>query len=270
MSQTFLVESPDGNPTVDVKLEGYMLTLPEGAFNAKIKLVQCTSWNTAPNIREGDNQVTIKVGDDPPFTVAIPPGQYDIDTFEGSIVQELKRAGKDPKLLYLYGDTASSRVYFLSSASNVEVRFSERVCFILGINYVEEGAHVSLALANVPVLAPSRAVFNLINSFRVRLNIAGKGLSVNGLHDGILAEIPLIGKSGRINQFLPVQPYEIDFDMSRLPVRQFQATLLDNNNEKVYTGEYWSCIFVVTWEDPSMLNAIKTLSKTLTSMGGGV
>lgn len=253
--------------------------VPANAQNVRLKMIQASIWNDFENITTSNNRLQITrniVGPNArtwTVDVLIPPGQYEVLTLEQQIQNTLflsKDAqlpvGTDPDFdpgrIRMDGQAATQKIFFYKTEAqdlaagdveDIQIRFvAGSPTTLLGF---EPDQVVVLDQDEFPVYAPNTAEFNVVNSYRIRSSLVGRGflLSSGGdtkmFYSNVLAQIPKTAKSGFQNVYVPAYPVSIPAnELAGQRVFSIRSELLNEKDEPVTSKESWEFLVEIEYQ----------------------
>ena len=255
--RSFIVQSDEvGTPLIDTEITNG-LRIPAGAINIQMRVISASVWNTAPNIFAGKNTFTVYPAElgtygTTPYLITIPQGQYSVDTLDTAISRQLLDYGLAIDLVQVEGDSATQKVYFVTSADFTKLEFdSKSPIELLGITLQGGTREFLLESSENGYAAQERARFNSVNSFRISNNLAGQGLEIQGAFNGTVCDMPIVSRPGEINIFQPAVPTTVSIDHSIAGSTLYSMTsgLRSDKGDLLYgLQEPWSYTFELTWD----------------------
>lgn len=265
VKNNFLVQSADGKSVVRTPLP-YGFVIPADAVNIQARLLTAIVWNTVPNVVAGRNNALRLSGKtlsgmDFSSSVMFPTGLYDVPSLNKWLKRALATFPADipSDWLEIEGDSATNKLvfsvpfktgYYPVTITIGGLAIDERNNMAELLGFDPAGDELIVA-PGVPGLAPRKAKFNNINSFRILNDIVGRGLQINGEYEGCLAQIPIVADTGSQVEYAPTYPVAIDLTGIEGSSRyEMRSSLTTETGELATTGEPWSYVFEITYEHP--------------------
>lgn len=241
-----LNKSQDGS-SFSVQLDT-PISIPRDAVGCYLSVVNASVWNVSYNISAeiGNNTFTFRpVGDVGEQTIIIPDGQYSLEAFNLMIQRELEALNLATDLFVFTGDEASSRV-IITFGGNYEIDFTvpNSPIDVLGFN---------ARIVQGPVATGDQtAQFNRVNSYIITSNLVSNGIPVNSSGAGVIANIPIDVKPGRLITFQPRNPVKVDAsELIGHSKNYFDIRLRDQNVRPVNTiGENFTVLISIEYYMP--------------------
>ena len=247
-----LFKSDDGSKFV-VQLN-QPISIPSEAVGVTLQVEQASVWNVSYNISRdiGNNRFVFSaVG--VTHTVLIPDGQYSLAGFNKMLQRFLLGVGLAEDLIVLTGDDSNSRIIitFLNNTTVVDFSGSGTCREMLGFNSrpVPNGPRPA---GKVIELADFTAQFNRVNSYVIQTDLVSDGIPVNNSASGVIANIQIDVKSGRLINYQPRHPTVVDAtELAGRKISRFEVRLRDQNTRPVNTvGENYTVLIALRYLMP--------------------
>lgn len=248
--------SPDGS-TFQVQLD-HPIGLPKETVFAKIETVGATIWYTTPNISVEKKNNTIDIfslwedpvtgvpAGSPNFQIVFADGLYGLQELNSALGRELANLGLPSNLIVISGDTATQQSILTYNNDGFQT-FSDftqanSIRTILGFDSRESPLLADQSTPGYSDKSDDIAAFNTISNFQINTDLIMRGIPVNNVMGGVIANIPITIGPGSLLNFIPFLPPTVNAsDLIGKMRNTFSMRLTDQNGNNVDTkGEYWS------------------------------
>ena len=260
--ETFLVGTATGvvsnnGATVTTTMRPHV-QIPITSTSVAVNLRNAYIWNTFLNVSDvSGRRLRINYQTQPFTVIAIPEGQYSVDTLNESFARESIAVNAHWVVngqcqLSFEADEAQQKIYILNKTT-MQYEFDwdagdiytatptlwRILGFTLGSKTIVPAAP-SVAVPSAHVYAPNRAEFNLINQVIVSCNLVSRGIRDAGEFKSILAQVPINQPPGHLMIYEPDLPPITESGLIGANINTIIVTLKNEKGELVRTpGNDW-------------------------------
>lgn len=240
-------KSVDGS-RFDITLD-QPIQIPFAARNVTIAMEEAVVWWVMPNIVSGVNSnFELDDGVNPPYSVSVPTGLYNLFQLEASINSLIVSAGGASGIFNFLEDTSTQKVVIRINVVGAFVDFTiaNSVREILGFASVLVGPFGS---APIDTSGANTAAFNTIEYFLIHTNLVDEGVRVNNQYSQIVGTVLIDESPGNQIKSRPFNPPKSSAD-TLIGQKQniIHAWITDQDNNPVNTnGEDWTARLVIRY-----------------------
>jgi hypothetical protein len=202
------------------------LVIPEGAYSARLSVLDSSIWNTVPNIASFYNNNILNVNAIPTI---IPDGLYSLDDLNATLARQLDLNGLSKTAVIFEADNATQKVVMVLEAG-ITVDFTPS-------DFNEVVGFDSITYNSAVNFAPSVANFNRIEFFIIECSEVLNGISLNNINSGIIHKHIISAGTGSQSNYSPFNPQPVNIsNLIGQKTGKFSFRLRDQLNRVVDTN----------------------------------